>query len=283
MTEAHRYDEARLLRAVDTMVDEQPARLAEGMDSWRAHMAVFMPLFEEDPENAHLASLLLHWLTGGQNDATALSRARTLLDSPDDPRRTTFLSVVHRVCAGEMSGPEFSKATKKGLIRREHWTPPPDPGAAAIPLRRTKEVLRSMLDDAGVTAARPAPHDGWNVFLQFARMPVRAPRGYHITDDRCLSEWFPDETPLGSSVTWSLVRQFSLSDREGDYDHMEQLQLSFTYAVDVAQATVETEDPPGLWSESDIDEWAQEVENLNFFRVYSDATASSLTLRLERV
>lgn len=279
-----RYDETRVLRYVETMVDGQRTGIAKGMDSWRAFMAVYQPLHDEDPMNAHVASLLLHWLTGGRNDTAGLSQARALLDSPDDPRRTTFVDVVHRLCAGDMSGSEFAKATKKGLIRREDWAPPPDPGPDAVPLRRTKLLLRSMLDDAGVIAAPPArPRDVWKVFLQVARLPVRAPRGYHITDDRCLSEWFPNDKPSGRWVTWSLVRQFSLSDREGDYDHMEQLQLSLAFEVDATQPTVETADPSGLWSESDIDQWAGEVEKLHFFRFYIEATPSSLTVRLERV
>jgi len=278
-----RYDEMRVLRYVEAILDGQRTGIAKGMGSWSAFMAAYQPLHEEDAMNAHVASLLSHWLTGGRNDAAGLSQARALLDSPNDPRLATFVDVVHRLCAGEMSGPEFAKATKKGLVRRDDWTPPPDPGADAIPLRRTKPVLRSMLNDAGVTAARPAPGDAWKVFLQFARMPVKAPRGYHITDDRCLSEWFPDEKPSGAWVTWSLVRQFALSDRDGDYDHIEQLQLSLAYEVDVTQATVETVDPSGLWSESDIDQWARQVEKLDFFRFYSVATAASLALRLERV
>jgi len=109
-------------------------------------------------------------------------------DAVDDPRRGALLGIIERLARADITWEELARKTKKGLIPRDGWEPPPDPGPEAIPLRNTKRVLLESLAAADVTLKRPSPRDAWRVFVHFAQRPVRAPSGFHVTDDRCLAE-----------------------------------------------------------------------------------------------
>lgn len=70
----------------------------------------------------------------------------------------------------------------------------------------------------------------WRVFNEFARQPVAAPRGYVVNDDICLAEWVvPFDEPADAGVTWVLIRQFTINDRDGNYDRMEQFAIRLLY------------------------------------------------------
>ena len=273
------YDAVRLLASMERQLDaHRRAKATGGMDSWSAYLAVYNADIEEDPEHGHLADLLLHWLTGGWSDAATLDKAHSVLETVDDPRRVAVVEVIQSLSRGDLTWEQFARRTKKGLIRREGWVPPPDPGPDAIPLQSTKRVLGELLADAGVSLKRLPPRTAWQVFVHFARLPVRAPRNHHVTDDRCLAEL---HSPRDSDrLNWTLVRQFCLSDNAGNYDHMRQLSLQLTYeSLEHDEAAT----PQAIWSEGDLAPWARDVEALPSFATLMEAVPISATLQLSRI
>ena len=276
------FDEAKLLATLSSGVDDQRVALREGMDSSRACVLVWHRATDADYGHGHMASLLEHWLTGGWNDLEALDQARAVLDAPDDPRRKRLVKVIHELATGTITWEAFSRRTKKALIPRTRpRLPVAETDATAIPLRSARRALRDELAASGLSLSAPDTSGFWEVFKRFAHMPVAAPRGYVIDNDMCLTEWTASpDTTAEEGLAWSLVRQFSISDLQGNYERMEQLQLLLTYGPEAIGTETHH---AGFWSEDDLDNWARDVEGTDAFALATNASPRSASITHERV
>ncbi len=252
------------------------------MDPWRAHALAWQRETAADRDHGHTASLLLHWLTGGWSDLETLDQARTVLDDPSDPRRKRLVKVIHELAIGTITWEAYARRTKKALIPRARAPlPVTETDATAIPLRSARRVFRDELAASGLSLSAPDTVGMWEVFQRFAHMPVAAPRGYVIRNDMCLTEWTASpDTTAEEGFAWSLVRQFSISDLQGNYERMEQLQLLLTYGPEaIATGTHHA----SFWSEDDLDNWARKVERTEAFALTTKASPRSATITHERV
>jgi hypothetical protein len=274
------YDGATLLAATERILDVQVSGLVVGKDSWSAYLVGYESASAEfGDEHTHLASLLLHWLTGGRNDEHTLEAARAVLRHLSDPRRGAYVGMIDRISTGTISWDALARETKKGLIRNEGHMPPPDPGAAAVPLRRARTTLQAMLQDAA-SHGKPDVGGVWRAFFDFASIPLRAPRGFAIASDMSLSEWLAPDRP-DDTHRWSLARQLSIDDVEGSYEKM--VHVRVTAWVRVADEHASTEPFPTLWSEGDLSAWKKEIERTELFSVLESTTAERVKVEQETV
>ena len=123
--------------------------------------------------------------------------------------------------------------------------------------------LREHLLASGLDLDRLDPLKTWESFRSFAAQPVEG-TGPNRDDDMCLFEYgvFDWADGKGPRFSWSLVRQFSLNDGSGNYDHMEQLRCDLFF-----EPTPELEalGADARWSGADLAAWARQVEALDGF------------------
>jgi len=255
------YDEEGLLAAIRRTLDE--ARAGELTDEvqGRATYRAYVNVGATDERNGHLAGLIFYWITGGRGDLESLSEVAQILDAgTSDPRGAKVREVVHRLATGEITWDEFAKVTKKGLISRPP-PPVPEPQSDAIPLENAKESLGSTLGPPGDVALGAA----WLAFTRFARLSVVAAPPLRIEDDQCLFQWGVHDWGDGRHFECDFTRQFVLTDADGDYEHIEQLSLTFLF--DPGDADLIDLGSGDLWSGRDLDGWINGVEQLEVLRV----------------
>jgi hypothetical protein len=163
----------------------------------------------------------------------------------------------------------------KGLIPRE-LVQPATP-ANALPLAVAKQTLEQTLRKAGVSVRGASLEDVWHQFVLFAQQPFAAPSPLHVDGDIFLFEWSAPDSTHESELALNLVRQFSLYEDDGGYDHMEQLILTLRFdpsEVNVSDPHFET-----LWSGEDLSEWIAEVEAFESFAAMR--TKQPLDLRID--
>ena len=87
----------------------------------------------------------------------------------------------------------------------------------------------------------------------------------------------------GPRFNFSFVRQYIFEDEDGEYDHMEQLELLLTFEPTAELASLPREE---LWSfEKSLDQFFAEVEALPSYRgvIGSGLCPQGLSARLEEV
>jgi hypothetical protein len=172
---------------------------------------------------------------------------------------------------GTIDDAEFVRRLKKphAGLRRRVPSPPRlhEPGAIALGSAESK--LTTMLAGAGANSPRAV----WEVFKQFAALPVTAEepeRLDQIEGDMLLFEWgiFESIAPEGPPELFmvDLIRQFSVLDADGDYDRIEQLRCSISFEQTPELLELGSN---ALWSNSDRDRWFTDVEHSDGFQVLS--------------
>jgi hypothetical protein len=163
---------------------------------------------------------------------------QTFLRCLNDPRRP--ISVATRRRSRLVAGPGQSQA--------------PD----LIPVSAAARALRRMLSDAGLTLDRLDPAPTWRTFLAFAALPLEG-IGQNESDDQCLFECGVHDRPDGKGprFNWGFCRRFTLYDADGGYDHSEQLHCELHFEPTPQLAGLRED---GLWSGSNLTEWAAAVE-----------------------
>lgn len=135
--------------------------------------------------------------------------------------------------------------------------------------------LKQLLNAAGGDARRPNPLDAWRVFKQFAAEPV------DCAEDGLLFQCGVYDFSGAKRFHFDLVRQFTVADEHGDYDHMEQLHCEFTCAPTPALRKCKA----GVWREEfddDTDQFFAAVENMPEFQAGTQAQAADWSLSIWR-
>jgi len=105
-----------------------------------------------------------------------------------------------------------------------------------------------------------------------------------LVDDMCPFEGTTDGRGGRLGVERDAVRQFSLVDAEGAYDHMEHLRLTISYVAAEDESGAAASPLGGIWSGADIDAWAAEVEALPLLAIPADPDVpAKIEASLERV
>src|SRR3954451_10283739 len=110
--------------------------------------------------------------------------------------------------------------------------------------------------------------------------PDRLPAGISTSKTTCASSSGASErmgaydSAAGERFHWNLTRQFVLNDRDGEYDHMEQLSLTLFF---------DSDDPDlvglgsgDVWSGGGLDSWLEEVVDLQAFRAVRERSPRGL-------
>jgi hypothetical protein len=128
--------------------------------------------------------------------------------------------------------------------------------------------LLEMLGAAGLDPRRLDPLAAWSVFQEFANERVEGV-GPNSDDDMLLFECgvYDWSDGKGPRFNWGFVRQFTLYDADGEYDHMEQLHLKLFFPVSPALEAIEV---PGIWSGRERAAWARDVESDEGFRAVTE-------------
>jgi hypothetical protein len=127
-----------------------------------------------------------------------------------------------------------------------------------VRVEEAEKHLREQLLTAGLKLNQLEPRKTWEIFKAFAAVSVEG-AGPESDDDMCLFEYgtFDWSDGKGARFNWSLVRQFSLYDGSGEYDHMEHLHCDLFFAATPELESLGTE---AHWSGQDLDQWAAQVE-----------------------
>jgi hypothetical protein len=283
---------ARVLREVERYHATMPDRFHEAfrladidartrdLDRYRQHEAegkrdedfVFGP---------GLISLhLSHWLVRRADRATpteslAAAIAAAEAAGSSEPLARDLQEFVTGYLDGSISDEEFGRRLKKpraqGRSRKAQQTGRAP--ATDITVSTALARLQAMLADAGLPLADefdhapPDPRGVWNVFKSFAALSSSADPPNRLDGDDILFEWMIDPSPRSGASERLLVelgRQFTVYDGDDDYDHMEQLQVSFWFepVPELPNASV-----GAIWSAGDLDQWITEVEKSPGFTV----------------
>jgi len=149
------------------------------------------------------------------------------------------------------------------------------PRVDAIPIKAALSALEALLDEAGLDTERPDASAVWAAFTAFVARPV-AGGNLHLEDDMCVFQWGVGtyDSAAGERFQWNLTRQFVLNDRDGEYDHMEQLSLTLFF---------DSDDPDlvglgsgDVWSGGGLDRWLEEVVDLQAFRAVREKSPRGL-------
>ncbi len=276
---------ARVLREVEryhaTMPDrfDEAFRLADidartrDLDRYRQHEAaggrdedfVFGP--------GLIALHLSYWLVGRADraiptESLAAAIAAAQATESSGPLARDLHEFVAGYLDGSISGEEFSRRLKKPGVQERSRATQQTRGTSAtdVTVATALTRLRSMLADADLTLedefdhAPPDPRAVWDVFKSFAALSSSADPPNRLEGDDTLFEWIVDPSPrsgASESLLVQLGRQYTIYDGDGDYDHMEQLQVSFWFEPIPELPNGRT---GGIWSAGDIDQWITEVE-----------------------
>jgi hypothetical protein len=124
-----------------------------------------------------------------------------------------------------------------------------------------------MLASTGVDLARPNPSRTWEVFKEFAAIPIDDLPSDDA--DGFLFEYGVYDWGDGEYFNWGFCRQFILYDGD-EYDHMEQLHCTFYYEPAPALRELGSGE---LWSFGlSLPEWIAQVERMPGF----DATREQI-------
>jgi hypothetical protein len=118
--------------------------------------------------------------------------------------------------------------------------------------------LKGMLKAEGFDISKPNPQIAWNVFKSFVQKPVEC------ADDAVLFQCGTFSFTGKDLFYLDFVRQFSIDDEDGEYDHMEQLHCEFTCNPNKELNPLEK----NLWSYDfkDLNDYFAAVENLSEFQ-----------------
>lgn len=86
-------------------------------------------------------------------------------------------------------------------------------------VEQAQDRLQQLLAQSGFDLEKPDPRLGWQTFKQFVQEPVEE------ADDGVLFQIGVYDFTGVEQCHFDFVRQFSLNDDNGEYDHMEQLHL----------------------------------------------------------
>ncbi len=119
---------------------------------------------------------------------------------------------------------------------------------------RLIEILESITFDF----KNPKPNIAWNAFKKFVAEPVECEDDGILFQAGCYN--FTGETLF----YFEFIRQFSINDKDGEYEHMEQLHLEFTCDTTPDLIALET----NLWAYDfpSIEEFYNNVESLPEFK-----------------
>lgn len=129
-----------------------------------------------------------------------------------------------------------------------------------------------------------AAADAWAIFKEFAEIPVEGMSSEDESDGLLFQtgvyDWHDGQ---GRNFNFSLVRQFSFNDDDGEYDHMEQLEVLLLF-----QPTRELESLPRdeMWSfGKSLGEYFVEAEARPSFQgvISSGVAPTQLQIRLDEV
>lgn len=136
-------------------------------------------------------------------------------------------------------------------------------------LGQAEERLRTMLREADLDLERLDPRGTWNVFKLFAAEAVKG-TGPEPDDDMCLFEYgvYDWSDGKGPRFNWNLCRQFVIYD-DGEYDRMEQLRCDLYFEVTPQLKPLKLD---GIWSGSDLVDWAARVEKQEGFHAVTELT-----------
>jgi hypothetical protein len=118
--------------------------------------------------------------------------------------------------------------------------------------------LENMLNKAGFQSENPDITVAWKVFKQFTEIKFKS------DDDALLFECGTYDFTGQRLFYWNLIRQFSF-DKNGEYDHMEQLHMEFIFSpteeLDILNDTI--------WSydHQSFKEFFDKVETLDSFTI----------------
>ena len=107
--------------------------------------------------------------------------------------------------------------------------------------------LKDLLGKAGFDNGNPDPKLAWQVYKQFARERVSC------ADDDLLFQAGSYRFTGEDLFYFDFVRQFTIEDQDGNYDHMEQLHIEFT------------RQPDQLLKKIKIDLWADDIDHSGSF------------------
>jgi hypothetical protein len=118
--------------------------------------------------------------------------------------------------------------------------------------------LNEILKTYGFNVANPSPSIAWAAFKNFAAEPVEC------QDDGILFQVGCYDFSGKNLCYFEFVRQFSISDEENGYDHMEQLHLQFKCDPTSELMDLKT----NLWAYDfkSLDEYFDKVESLPEFQ-----------------
>jgi hypothetical protein len=141
-----------------------------------------------------------------------------------------------------------------------------------------EQRLKEMLSAAGVDVGAPEPMVTWQVFKQFAALPVEDVASED--GDMCLFQWgtYDWGDGRGERFEISFLRQFTIED-DGEYDHMEQLHCTFEFEP--------TESLRGLgsgehWIADDLADGLGRIEALPIFAVLREPPLPPRAARIEQ-
>jgi hypothetical protein len=128
-----------------------------------------------------------------------------------------------------------------------------------LEVNETESYLLRMLADAGIDLNKPSVSDVLQVFKSFSRINV------NCSDDALLFQSGVYNFTGRELFYLDFVRQFTINDEEGEYDHMEHLHCEFAYELDAILKKLET----NLWSYDcdSFNDFFAKVEGLQEFQV----------------
>lgn len=120
-------------------------------------------------------------------------------------------------------------------------------------------TLKEMLNRRGFNLGYPDPKIAWDAFKEFSKTKIEC------TDEALLFQCGIYNFTGKNLFHWGFVRQFSFDDEDGDYDHMEQLDLVIYYKPALELGKLEI----NLWSNkfNTWDEFFTAIEELEAFKV----------------
>ena len=119
--------------------------------------------------------------------------------------------------------------------------------------------LKTLLAKAGFEKRYPDPGLAWQVFKQFSREAA------DCADDGFLFQAGCYDFTGESLFYLDFVRQFTIEDETGEYDHMEQLHIEFVCPPDPVLEKMQT----SLWAYDfdDLDAFFSAVESMQAFQL----------------
>ena len=108
---------------------------------------------------------------------------------------------------------------------------------------QAKTKLKRILNEVGFSLDHPNPALAWEGFKQFSREEVTCANDGFLFEAGCYD--FPGELLFYLDFT----RQFTIEDETGEYDHMEQVRITFSRQPTLELETLEA----SMWADDFID------------------------------